>query len=56
MLQENSRELTAPGGGIANPRTFRGLLAPGYSDTFYLRVNSHDFFISGHDGFALLRR
>ena len=30
MSQENSRGLTAPGRGTRNPRTFRGLLAPGY--------------------------
>ena len=38
---ENSRELTAPGENSRNPRTFRGLLAPGYCDIAFLRVDKH---------------
>jgi hypothetical protein len=46
MSNENSRELTAPGGEIANPRTFRELLAPGYCDVLYLTVSSVSFQLS----------
>ena len=35
----NSRGLTAPGGKTRNSNTFRGLLAPGYCDNRFLRVN-----------------
>ena len=35
----NSRGLTAPGGKTRNSSTFRGLLAPGYCDICYPRVN-----------------
>ena len=39
VSSENSRGLTAPGEKSRNPRTFRGLLAPGYYDISFLKVN-----------------
>ena len=38
---ENRRGLTAPGENARNPRTFRGLLAPGYCEIVFLRGNKH---------------
>jgi hypothetical protein len=46
----NSRELTAPG-GIANPRTFRELLAPGYSRDIGFDEQGNNSLLSPQDCF-----